>query len=90
MLMNDYFICPVCGAEVQNKALSCPECGSDDETGWSDHTIYDGIECDEFDQAFEASFGFPSEKKSIFQNKALMILFSLIALAIFILFYILL
>lgn len=29
-------ICPQCGAEVPEKALCCPECGSDYETGWSD------------------------------------------------------
>src|SRR5437867_8851645 len=36
------FICPVCGAEVPAKAKACPECGSDEKTGWSDNTIYDG------------------------------------------------
>jgi len=29
-------ICPQCGAEVPPKALACPECGSDYETGWSE------------------------------------------------------
>ena len=33
---NDYFICPNCGMEVKRNALSCPGCGSDDTTGWSD------------------------------------------------------
>ena len=28
-------ICPNCGATVPPKARACPECGSDDETGWS-------------------------------------------------------
>jgi hypothetical protein len=28
-------ICPNCGAVVPPKAKACPECGSDDETGWS-------------------------------------------------------
>jgi hypothetical protein len=36
------FICPVCGAEAPAKATACPECGSDEKTGWSDDTIYDG------------------------------------------------
>ena len=48
------FICPVCGAEVPAKALACPECGSDEKTGWSQNTIYDGTgieDPDEFDHA---------------------------------------
>jgi predicted nucleic acid-binding Zn ribbon protein len=39
---SNEFICPVCGAEVPAKAKACPECGSDEKTGWSDQTIYDG------------------------------------------------
>ena len=30
------FICPFCGAQVPQGALACPECGSDEQTGWSD------------------------------------------------------
>ncbi|HHY86282.1 MAG TPA: zinc ribbon domain-containing protein [Verrucomicrobia bacterium] len=29
-------ICPNCGAEVPRNARACPECGSDETTGWSD------------------------------------------------------
>lgn len=29
-------VCPHCGALVPDDARSCPECGSDEETGWSD------------------------------------------------------
>ena len=28
--------CPQCGAEVPPKARACPECGSDEQTGWSE------------------------------------------------------
>ena len=28
--------CSYCGAEIPAKALACPECGSDEETGWAD------------------------------------------------------
>ena len=28
--------CPHCGARVPRGAKACPECGSDDETGWAD------------------------------------------------------
>jgi hypothetical protein len=41
--MSDTFICPVCGTEVDVNAVVCPECGSDDETGWSEDTAYDGL-----------------------------------------------
>ena len=49
---DESFICPVCGADVPAKAKACPECGSDEKTGWSDRTIYDGTDIedpDEFD-----------------------------------------
>jgi hypothetical protein len=38
--MSDYFICPHCGAEVPARALACPECGSDEETGWSENAAF--------------------------------------------------
>ncbi len=43
--------CPNCGAEIPPKAKACPECGSDDKTGWSDRAQADrlGIPDDEFD-----------------------------------------
>ena len=39
---DDSFLCPACGAEVPAKTKACPECGSDETTGWSDQTLYDG------------------------------------------------
>ena len=54
MRETDEFNCPNCGAEVPVGALACPECGSDEKTGWSENTIYDGtgIEVpEEFDYA---------------------------------------
>ena len=41
-MKRESFICPACGAEVPANARACPECGSDEKTGWSDNTIYDG------------------------------------------------
>jgi hypothetical protein len=38
------FECPNCGAEVRHGARSCPECGADDQTGWSEDTMYDGLD----------------------------------------------
>lgn len=48
-LAPDY--CPVCGAEVPSRAKACPECGADDETGWSERARSDalGIPDDSFD-----------------------------------------
>ena len=29
---------------MRRGALACPECGSDADTGWSDDTLYDGLD----------------------------------------------
>jgi hypothetical protein len=29
-------ICPNCGSKVPRKAKACPECGADENTGWSE------------------------------------------------------
>lgn len=44
-------ICPNCGAEVPAKAKACPECGSDEQTGWSEQARYDSLDLpdDKFD-----------------------------------------
>jgi len=43
--------CPNCGTEVPPNARACPECGSDEQTGWSDRAHADrlGIPDEEFD-----------------------------------------
>ncbi len=46
-MAEEDFICPVCGAEVPAKAKACPECGSDEKTGWADNTIYDGTDIED-------------------------------------------
>jgi uncharacterized OB-fold protein len=38
--MAEYFSCPICGADVPIKARACPECGSDEQTGWSEAAKY--------------------------------------------------
>ena len=44
-------ICPHCGAEVPAKARACPECGSDETTGWSEAAAADhlGLPDEDFD-----------------------------------------
>lgn len=36
-------ICPNCGAKVPRSAKACPECGSDELTGWSQKARYDEL-----------------------------------------------
>ena len=45
--MSEAFNCPVCGTEVSVKAKACPECGSDEKTGWSANTVYDGTDIED-------------------------------------------
>lgn len=42
-MAND-FVCPHCGADVAQNAKSCPSCGSDENTGWSEFTYMDTIQ----------------------------------------------
>ena len=44
-------VCPNCGAEVPRNARACPECGSDERTGWSDRAASDHLDLpeEEFD-----------------------------------------
>lgn len=37
-------ICPNCGARVPSNARACPECGADEETGWSEEARSDGLD----------------------------------------------
>jgi hypothetical protein len=43
--------CPECGALVPRNARACPDCGADDQTGWSDRAQAQrlGISDDPFD-----------------------------------------
>lgn len=43
--------CPNCGAPVPPNAKACPECGSDEQTGWSGAAATDalGLPDEEFD-----------------------------------------
>jgi len=80
--MSDYFICPNCGAEVPIKSLSCPECGSDEKTGWSEDTMYDGLDL----PAFEETRG--NSLKSLLQNKLLLYVVAIMTILAFIWFFV--
>ncbi|MBI2950225.1 MAG: zinc ribbon domain-containing protein [Verrucomicrobia bacterium] len=43
--------CPNCGADLPKKAMACPECGSCEQTGWSEDAKSDalGLPDDSFD-----------------------------------------
>ena len=41
------FPCPNCGEEVPAGARVCPECGADENTGWSEKTVSDGTDIPE-------------------------------------------
>ncbi len=48
--MSDYFDCPICGEKVSVKAKFCPECGSDEQTGWSEAADYIHLLPDKYDR----------------------------------------
>jgi len=60
-------ICPNCGAEVPAKARACPECGADEQTGWSDKADAQrlGLPDDEFDydEFVKEEFGTQNKNK---------------------------
>ena len=57
-------ICPSCGAEVPPKARACPECGADEQTGWSEDARASGLDLPEenfdYDDFVKREFGAPS------------------------------
>ena len=54
-------VCPNCGAQVPPKARACPQCGSDESTGWSAQAHEGGLDLpdDSFDynEFAEREFG---------------------------------
>ena len=53
--------CHNCGAELPLDATVCPECGSDEETGWSEEARNDNLnlpdENFDYDEFVEREFG---------------------------------
>lgn len=54
-------VCPVCGADVLRRALACPECGADHNSGWrEDADTYDGVNLPgefDYDEFVRQEFG---------------------------------
>ncbi|TLD71613.1 hypothetical protein FEM03_05580 [Phragmitibacter flavus] len=62
-------VCPVCGEDVPPKALACPECGSDHNTGWKkDAYQNDGLNLPDeefdYDEFIKEEFGGASPRPS--------------------------
>lgn len=53
--------CPNCGAEVPPRAKACPECGSDEQTGWSGAAQTGGLDLPDeefnYDEFVHREFG---------------------------------
>ncbi len=54
-------ICPNCGAQVPPNARACPECGADEQTGWSEEARSGGLDLPEehfdYDDFVKREFG---------------------------------
>ena len=75
------FDCPNCGADVDAGALACPECGSDERTGWSENSLYDGLDLP--DEAFDEEHSESNHKT--YRKDVLLMGFAGILLLIFVL-----
>jgi len=74
----DTYICPNCGSEVTVGSPSCPGCGSDDNTGWSEDTLYDGLDLPETPEEYT------DFQKKLRKNKITVTLIAALLLLIFI------
>ena len=55
--------CPNCGANVPRRAKACPECGSDETTGWSASARTQSLDLPDeefsYDEFMQREFGRP-------------------------------
>jgi len=81
--------CPNCGAELPKNAKSCPQCGSDENTGWSDEAHVGGLDLpdEEFNYEKFVENEFDGKKKLV--PKGLHPFWSLVAIAVVIAFVLL-
>jgi len=80
--VSEYFNCPNCGEDVPIRSKSCPGCGSDENTGWSEDTIYDGLDLNDYDESSETI------KTSLFQNKIILYIVAIVTILVFIWMYV--
>ncbi|MFW5775068.1 MAG: zinc-ribbon domain-containing protein [Chitinivibrionales bacterium] len=63
---DDNVPCPYCGAPIKKNASSCPECGSDERTGWSEGQYLDGIDLpdeSDYEELVAKEFGSQKQKE---------------------------
>jgi hypothetical protein len=82
-------ICPVCGEAVPARALACPECGADHQSGWrEDADGYDGLDLPEADFNYEEfvaqEFGGASKPRGL---RLIWLIAAVVLLIAFALFY---
>ncbi len=63
-------VCPVCGEDVPPRALACPECGADHNSGWrEDAGVYDAVdlgdEAFDYDEFVREEFGSSAKPKGV-------------------------
>ena len=77
----------MCGEHVPPRALACPECGADHNSGWGEDAIYDGLDLPDgdfdYDQFAVREFGsrspVPEGTHPIWWIAAIAVLLALIA-----------
>ncbi|KMQ52563.1 hypothetical protein CHISP_0332 [Chitinispirillum alkaliphilum] len=60
MKKKEYVPCPYCGEEILCSSKSCPHCGSDEKTGWSESNYLNGIDLPDegmYEEIREKEFG---------------------------------
>ncbi|MFI4860026.1 MAG: zinc-ribbon domain-containing protein [Phycisphaerales bacterium JB063] len=75
---RESFDCPNCGEPVPGGALACPSCGADDETGWSEDTMYDGLDLP--DEAFGDGPAKPTRQTAGYYRWVVVVMAALILL----------
>ncbi|HVY63023.1 MAG TPA: zinc ribbon domain-containing protein [Planctomycetota bacterium] len=73
--------CPHCGAPVPRNARACPECGSDDQTGWASPEDQDYNEV-EIPDAYDPDLWEQEGKRREGRDAAKVVIAILIALAL--------
>jgi len=80
-------LCPHCGASLRQNALACPECGSDEQTGWgpmgsSDLPEIEPLDDSGYQEILQQEFGGSSSQQTTPRSKLKQIAFSAVALGL--------
>ena len=86
--------CPHCGAALPCRALACPDCGSDAETGWADdETLHEAAwadsEQENYDDVIRSLPGAGDGPSGVSVRPAVLAIIALITLAAFVLTFVL-